>query len=209
MHLESYLTALPAKSLSLLFDEIYSSQWKSMENLFFDCFLLSVLLLSNIKISSKTFSILLPLTSLTVSFTVLLKLCDNPVPNTFESFLWLNKSLKYKSRSLYKKEFSDASIVDDQQIVDINGNFKSYDEIATEYNLISNNCSFIEYIKFRSAVPHHWQLNSVFDNQRNEFIENVLQNLQTYGKSTKSFYDYLFSKIESLPSKQQTRWNKE
>ena len=58
-------------------------------------------------------------------------------------------------------------------------------------------------------MPHRWQLNSVFDNQRNEFNENVLQNLQTYGKSTKSFYDYLFSKIESLPRKQQTRWNEE
>ena len=58
-------------------------------------------------------------------------------------------------------------------------------------------------------MPHCWQLNSVFDNQRNEFIENVLQNLQTYGQSTKSFYDYLFSEIESLPRKQQTRWNEE
>ena len=58
-------------------------------------------------------------------------------------------------------------------------------------------------------MPHHWQLNSIFGNQRNEFIENVLQNLQTYGKSTKSFHDYLFSEIESLPSKQPTRWNKE
>ena len=44
------------------------------------------------------------------------------------------------------KEFSDAGIVDAQQIVDINGNFKSYDEIATEYDLISNNRSFIENI---------------------------------------------------------------
>ena len=103
----------------------------------------------------------------------------------------------------------DAGIVNAQQIVDINGNFKLYNEIATEYDLIPNNRSFIEYIKVISAVPHHQQLYSVFDNQRNEFIENVLQNLQTYGKSTKSFYDYLFSKIESLPSKQQTRWNKE
>ena len=58
-------------------------------------------------------------------------------------------------------------------------------------------------------MPHHWQLNFVFDNQRNEFIENDLQNLQKYGKSTKSFYDYLFSKIKSLSSKQQTCWNKQ
>ena len=67
------------------------------------------------------------------------------------------------------------------------------------YDLISNNSSFIEYIKLISAIPHHWQLNSVFDKQRNEFIEKVLQNLQTYGKSTKSLNDYLFSKRESLP----------
>ena len=152
---------------------------------------------------------LLPLRSLIVSFTVLLKFCNNPVTNTFETFLWLNKSLKYKGRPLYIKEFSDAGIVDAQQNVDVNGNFKSCDEIATEYDLIPNNCSFIEYIKLKSAVPHHWQLNSVFDNQRKEFTENALQKLQTYGKSTKCFYDYLFSRIESLPSKQQTRWNRE
>ena len=135
-----------------------------------------------------------------MSFTVLLKFCSNPVTNTSKIFLWLNKFLKYKGRPLYIKEFSDAGIVDAQQIVDSNGNFKSYDEIATEYDLIPNNRSFIEYIKLISAVPHHWQLNCVFDNQRNEFIENVLHNLKTYGKSTKLFYDHLFSKIESLPA---------
>ena len=49
MRLESYLTALHAKSLSLLFDETYCSQWKFIENLFFDRNLLSAILLSNIK----------------------------------------------------------------------------------------------------------------------------------------------------------------
>ena len=205
MHLESYPTALLAKSLSLLFNETYCSQWKFIENLFFDRNLLSAILLSNIKISSKTIQQLLPLRSLIVSFTVLLKFCNNPVNNASDTFLWLNKSLTYKGRLLYINEFSDAGIADAQQIVDINGNFKSYDEIATKYDLTSNNRSFIEYIELISVVPQRWQLNSVFDNHRNEFIENVLQNLQTYGKSTKSFYDYLFSKIESFPRKLQTR----
>ena len=135
-----------------------------------------------------------------MSFTVLLKFCSNPVTNTSKILLWLNKFLKSKGRPLYIKELPDPGIEVAQQIVDSNGNFKSYDEIATEYDLIANNRSFIEYIKFISAVPHHWQLNCVFDNQRNEFIENALHNLKTYGKSTKSFYDYLFSKIESLPA---------
>ena len=79
--------------------------------------------MSNIKISSKTIQRLLPLRSLIVSFTVLLKFCY-PVNNASDTFLWLNKSLKYKGRPLYIKEFSDAGIVDAQQIVDINGNFR-------------------------------------------------------------------------------------
>ena len=110
MHLESYLTALHAKSLSLLFDETYRSQWKSGENLFFDRNLLSAILLSNIKISSKTIQRLLPLRSLIVSFIVLLKFCNNPVTNASDTFLWLNKSLKCKGRPLYIKEFSDNGI---------------------------------------------------------------------------------------------------
>ena len=63
-----------------------------------------------------------------MSFTVLLKFCNNPVTNTSENFLWLNKSLKYIGRSLCIKEFLDAGVVDAQQIVDINDSCKSYDE---------------------------------------------------------------------------------
>ena len=154
IHLELYLTALYAESLLLLFDETYCSQWKFIENIFFDLNLLSAILFSYIKISSKTIQRLLSLRSLIVSFTVLLKFCNNPVNNASDTFLWLNKSLKYKDRRLYIKEFSDAGIVDAQQIVVINGNFKSYDEIATEDDLIPNNRSFIEYIKLISVVPH-------------------------------------------------------
>ena len=138
------------------------------------------------------------------------KILQQCVTNTFETFLWLNRFFKYKGRQLYVKEFSDVGIVDVLQIViDINGNFKSYDEIPTEYDLIPNNRSFVEYNKLIAAVRHHWQLNSVFDNQNNEFVKNVSESLQTRGKSTKSFYNDLFLKIESLSSKQQTRWNEE
>ena len=80
-------------------------------------------------------------------------MCNNPVINTSETFLWLNKSLKYKGRPLHRKEFSNSSIVDAQKIVDVNGNFESCDEIATEYDLIRNNRSFIQYIKLIFAVP--------------------------------------------------------
>ena len=41
-----------------------------------------------------------------------------------------------KGRPLYIKQFSNVGIVDAQQNVDINDNFKSFDEITTEYDLI-------------------------------------------------------------------------
>ena len=105
MHLKLYLIALQTKSLLLLFDETYRSKWKSIKNLFLDRNLLRAILLSNIKISLKTIQRLLPLRSLIVSFTVLLKFCYNSVTNAAKTFLWLDKSLKYKGRPLYIKNF--------------------------------------------------------------------------------------------------------
>ena len=83
---------------------------------------------------------------------------------------------------MYIKEFADAKIIDARLIVDINSNLKSYDEIETEYNSIAVSWQFqiiaVSYLAYY-CMPHHWQLNSVFNNQRNELIENILQNLQT------------------------------
>ena len=71
---------------------------------------------------------------------------------------------------------------------------KEKNEIATTYNLIPNNSSFIEYIKLISAVPYQWQLNSAIDNERNEFIENVLQKSQMHDNSSKPFMAIFFQK---------------
>ena len=86
---------------------------------------------------------------------------------------------------MYNKEFSDAGIVDGQQLVDRNGNFKSCDCIAIEYHLRSNNPSFIEYVKVISAIPAQWQLRGNFANGRNRVIEIlfVVQN------AAKNFYE--------------------
>ena len=81
-----------------------------------------------------------------MSFTVLLKFCNNPGTNTSETFFLLNKFLKYKGRPLYIEEISDAGVIDSQQIVDIYGNFISYDETASAYDLIANSRSFFNML---------------------------------------------------------------
>ena len=97
---------------------------------------------------------------------------------------------------MYNKEFSDAGIVDGKQLVDRDGNFKSYDDIAIEYHLRPNNQSFIEYVKIISAIPAQWQLHGNFVNNRNRVIESLIEKLQSHGKTTKLFYHHvIFIKV--------------
>jgi len=65
----------------------------------------------------------------------------------------------------------------------------------------------MEYIKLMSAVPENWNFNSVFIDNRNEIIGNSLEKLQSFRKSSKLCYNFLFSKLNSTPTKQQLRWN--
>ena len=207
IHLESYLIALHAKNVSLLFDDTFCSPWKFIELLFINRNLLGAILFSNIKINTKPIKKLLPLRSMYVSFAILFKFSDDNTNDNSETFLWLNRFLKYKNKPLYNEEFANAGIVDAKQLVDSNGNFKSYDNLAIEYNLNPNNASFIEHVKLVSAIPDNWQLNSAYINRRGEFIDKILENLKSHGKTTKSFYCFLFSKLPSIPVKQQARWN--
>ena len=210
MHLESYLSALQIKSFACLFDDsFFFSQWKNVEKIFVDRNMLCAILLSNMKPSSKVFKTILPLRSLTVAYALLQNFKDDDHYNNSDTFLWFNKFLKYKGKPLHIEEFLNAGIVDAQQLVDANGNFRQYDDIAVEHNLTPNNESFIKFIQLISGIPENWQLSSAFVNNRNEIFESILENFHIFGKSTKSCYCYLFSKLNSNPTKQQLRWNQD
>jgi len=159
------------------------------------------------KLTSKFFKAFLPLRSLQVSFLLLQNLFNNGRNGNI--FLWFNKYLKYKGKPLYYKEFSNSGIVDARQLVDANGNFRSYDDIAAACNLTSNNESFIKYIQLMSAVQKNWNLYSVYIDNKNQIIENVLEKLQLFRKSSKSCYNYIFSKLNFIPAKQQLHWNQD
>jgi len=92
-------------------------------------------------------------------------------------------------------------------LVDANGNYRSYDDVAFTYNLSADNENFIKYIKLMSAIPENRKLNSVFIDNKKETIGSVLKKMQIFKKSSKSCYNYLFSKLNSTPAKQQLRCN--
>jgi len=157
---------------------------EKIEEIYCDHNVLHAILLSNIKLTSKFFKGIFPLRSLHPSFSLLQNSNITNCKNS-DTFLRFNNHLKYKGKPLYNKEFSDAGIIDAEQLVDSNGNFLSYDYIASAYKLTPNNESFIEYIKLMSAVPENWNFKSAFIDNRNEIIENILEKLQSFRKSSR------------------------
>ena len=206
IHLQSYLTALHAKYLSCLFNKSFFSQWKTIKSLFFDHNLLYAVLTSNLKVASKMIQKLLPLRSLTTSFSVLKNFVGASfAEENLKTHLWLNKFVKYNGKSMFIKEFPDAGVLDARQLIGPNGIYKTYDDVAAEYHLFPNNQSFVEYVKLISAIPLDWQFDSNYINRRRSYIHDVIENLELYGKSAQSFYCYLFSKVDSPPFKRQSR----
>ena len=61
-----------------------------------------------------------------------------------ESYLWLNKLVKYQNKPNLIEEFYSVGIYDFQQL--------SYDELANEFGMRANNNAFIKYIK-PIAIP--------------------------------------------------------
>ena len=127
----------------------------------------------------------------------------------FETHLWLNKFIKYNGKSMFIRKFSDAGILDARQLIGPNGIYKRYVDVALEYNLLPNNQRFVEYVKLTSAITLDWLFDSDYINCRSSYIHDIIENLELYGKSAKSFYCKLFSKVDSPPIKRQSRWTNE
>jgi len=54
-----------------------------------------------------------------------------------------------------------------------------------------------------------WNFNSAFLDNRNEIIGNILEKLQSFRKSSKLCCNFLFSKLNSTPTKQHLRWKRD
>jgi len=72
----------------------------------YDTRIVHAVLFSNIKLNSKSFQKISPLWSLIVSSFVIFLAIKN------DTFLRLNKSLKYKGKPMYIKEFAQAGIIE-------------------------------------------------------------------------------------------------
>ena len=73
-----------------------------------------------------------------------------------ESYLWLNKLVKYQNIPIFIEEFYNVGIYDFQQLITSHGQLKSYDELANEFGMRANNNVVIKYIKSITSIPTKW-----------------------------------------------------
>ena len=72
-------------------------------------------------------------------------------------FLWLNKTVKYQNKPMLIEEFFNTVIFDFEQLLDSDGNMKSYDTLSVDFGLTPFNYGFIKHVKMTSAIPLAWQ----------------------------------------------------
>ena len=120
--------------------------------------------------------------------------------------MWLDKNVIYQNKPLFIEEFFNAVIFDFEQLLDSDGNMKSYDTLSVDFGLIPNNYSFKKHVRMTSAIPLAWQDETQSNQHFLLFKEKIIQLVSLLGKSNKTVYTFLRNKNNVLPIKQQQKW---
>ena len=107
---------------------------------------------------------------------------------------------------MFNEEFRNAGIFDFEQLLDSDGNMKSYDTLSVDFGLNPNNYSFITYVKMTSAISLTWQDETQSNQHFLLFTEKSIRLITLLGKSNKTVYSFLRNKNKVLPIKQQQKW---
>ena len=175
------MLSIKLKWIQKLFDSNYVSTWKYIEqmclkeNLFF-CIRLNSKM-NNILIKKLVF--LKNSKNSILTLKTILKTIDHHFD---ESYLWLNKLVKYQNKPIFIEELYNVGIYDFQQLTISHGELESYDELATEFGMRVNNNVFIKYIKLITAIPTKWIQSLSLTSNFNCFKNNVTQIVFTFEK---------------------------
>ena len=131
--IKCHMLSIKLKWIQKLFDSNCVSTWKYIEkmclkeNLFF-CILRSNLKMNNMLTKKLVF--LKNSKDSILTLKTILKIIDH---HFGESYLWLNKLVKYQNKTIFIEEFYSVGIYDFQQLITYHGQLKSYDELANEF----------------------------------------------------------------------------
>ena len=129
--------------------------------------------------------------------------------NTEENkFLWLNKNVKCKRNPVLISKFINAGICFHAQLLDGNGNYMRFSDLACKFPITSESQTSKDYATLYLAIPETWEnraSSTLTDNTDVDFLNIVKQKSLDGWVSTKSVYLH-FTGNQEGPIKHQIRW---
>ena len=169
------MLSIKLKWIQKLFDSNYVGTWKYIEKMCLKENVFFCILRSNLKMNKmliKKLVVIKNSKTLILTLKIVLKILDHHFD---ESYLWLNKLVKYQNKPIFIEEFYSVGIYDFQQLITSHGQLRSYDELANEFGMRANNNVFIKYIKLIAAIPTKWIQNLSLTSNFDWFTNNVTQ----------------------------------
>lgn len=119
-----------------------------------------------------------------------------------ESFLaeplFYNENIKIDSKCLFFENWFEKGVVRVKNFVDNNGNFLTFNEFNTKYNL--NEINFLKFMGCRNAViSYKRKCNIIIENDISAENNNVIEKIISTPRGSKAFYEALLD-TESNPN---------
>ena len=81
---------------------------------------------------------------------------NSEVPSCIQSdYLWYNRHLLIDNRPVYLQSFADKNVNFLDNLLDGSGNFKSWKELKTEFNL--PDCLYFSWMQLINSIPLNWR----------------------------------------------------
>ena len=123
---------------------------------------------------------------------------QNITPTTPDEILlqtiWYNKNIKIENKMIFKKSWVENSIYFINDLINDKGEFLSYEEFSTTFNIRS---TFLEYYGIINAIPVHFKTSIQNANKLKQFENKYTRMLKGKEKTSKLFYNTFIEKIKT------------
>ena len=150
--------------------------WKDVEKSWVSDYILQCVLSSNLTLQHRLLRKLIPFRFLKMGIQAAKTLILN---NTDENiFLWLNKNVKYKRNLLFILKFINAGICFHAQLLDGNGNYMRFSDLAGKFPITSDSQTNKGFVTLYLTIPETWEnraSSTVTDSTNVDFLNIVKQ----------------------------------
>nr|CAB3264531.1 pol-like protein [Phallusia mammillata] len=209
LDVESYILSLNLKWVLKLLDVEYEAPWKHLEKNALSLMELESWVRGNLPTSSKQCAQIIPLQTVRKIITDIRSITHVVhSPKTHSRALWASKSVRLRSKTFYLKPLINAGILDYSDLLNSEGEYYKYDQLADKYKFTPNNTDFKIFIKMVAALPPEWDHTDDLSKNNLNLIDECLEMFQEY-KTPKALYNKIKQYVTVCPEKQQKKWERD